>query len=256
MKNVKRKGARSIKEVDPEILKKINLGLEETITLSEILAADIQQIISNSFPKISKYDLAGLKAKDLKITGKMKLAGQILHKNGALKDFERIASHKSDIIRGAAAYALAIENLPLKELLKKIRPIADDANSGVREWAWLALRPKVSENIKEAIKILETWCYDKKTNIRRYGVEITRPRGVWCNHINLLKEKPEFGLPLLTPLKNETEKYVQDSVANWLNDAGKTRADFVKKICAEWKKGSPTKQTNRIVERALRNLTN
>lgn len=256
MKNVKRKGARSIKEVDPDILKKINLGKEETLTLAEILAADIFQILRNCFPRISKNDLDLLQAKNLKITGKMKLAGQILHKNAYLKEFDKITSHKSDIIRGAAAYMLAEENLSVKEMLQKIKPLADDSNPGVREWAWIALRPKISKDINKSIKTLENWVFEKSPNIRRYASEITRPRGVWCNHIQILKENPELGLPILSPLKNDAEKYVQDSVANWLNDAGKTRGDFVKKTCAEWKKGSSTKQTNRIVERALRNLTN
>jgi 3-methyladenine DNA glycosylase AlkC len=43
-------------------------------------------------------------------------------------------------------------------------------------------------------------------------------------------------------------------VGNWLNDASKTDADFVQKICTLWAKESPTKETAYIVKKALRTL--
>lgn len=79
---------------------------------------------------------------------------------------------------------------------------------------------------------------------------------MWCGHIQLLKDRPETALPLLEALKADPEKYVQDSVANWLNDAAKTRPDFVKTVTSRWlvdMAGKPGEAaTQRICKRGLR----
>jgi 3-methyladenine DNA glycosylase AlkC len=59
---------------------------------------------------------------------------------------------------------------------------------------------------------------------------------------------------ILEPLKSDEAKYVQDSVGNWLNDASKTRPDFVLDVCARWEKESPTKATKYITQKAKRTL--
>jgi 3-methyladenine DNA glycosylase AlkC len=63
-----------------------------------------------------------------------------------------------------------------------------------------------------------------------------------------------MALIILSPLKNDPAKYVQDSFGNWLNDASKTSADFVQKICTQWAKESPTKETSYIIKKAMRTL--
>ena len=78
--------------------------------------------------------------------------------------------------------------------------------------------------------------------------------GMTEDDIDVLKENPALALPILAPLKSDTSKYVQDSVGNWLNDASKTKPDFVYQICEKWSKDSPTKETNYIINKALRTL--
>ena len=118
----------------------------------------------------------------------------------------------------------------------------------------MALRPEIEKNLKKSILILNNWTKNTDENIRRFTTESIRPRGVWCKHIESLKEKPEQALAILEELKSDQSKYVQDSVGNWLNDASKTKPDFVIKLCNKWKTESPTIETERIIKRALRTI--
>ena len=132
--------------------------------------------------------------------------------------------------------------------------IRDSSNSGLREWAWIVIRDDLVMELEQAIELLVSWTADPSKNIRRFASELTRPRGVWCKHISVLRNKPWLGLPILAPLSSDHAKYVQLSVGNWLNDAGKDHPKWVTDLCAEWIKNSPTKETGKICKRAMRSL--
>lgn len=168
----------------------------------------------------------------------------------------RLAAHPSDTARSWAAFATAglHEGGPIAAALAAARPFAADGHFGVREWAWLAVRPAIAADIAAALAVLTAWTGDPDANVRRFAVESTRPRGVWCAHIPRLKERPEVAEGLLEPLRADPSVYVQDSVSNWLNDASKTRADWVRSLCARWTAQSPSAATARITRRALRTL--
>jgi len=59
---------------------------------------------------------------------------------------------------------------------------------------------------------------------------------------------------LLLPVRSDPSRYVQNATANWLNDASKSRPEWVRDVCERWARESPTKETGYIVRRALRTL--
>jgi hypothetical protein len=249
-----RKGARRISDIPAATLRAISRGEIETITLVEMLAADFRTLMKAVDPALEK------KLRDeldpaVPFIARMQAAGKALASELKGRDSE-LASHRSDIVRGWAAYMLAQRaGNNLKLAIKTIRPLADDPHSGVREWAWLAVRPLIVSEPEAAIKVLSPWSELDSANLRRFASEATRPRGVWCAHIPLLKDSPHLAESLLTPLRADPSKYVQDSCANWLNDASKTRPEWVRALCRGWEREIPdSAATARICKRALRTI--
>jgi 3-methyladenine DNA glycosylase AlkC len=67
----------------------------------------------------------------------------------------------------------------------------------------------------------------------------------------LFNEWPKLALPILQALKLDTEKYVEDSVANWLNDAAKDQPVWVKHLLSQWESEGVA---DRLIKRAGRSL--
>ena len=239
-----------MKKVSSAIVKELHSGQREASNLMELLAVDVASLLSNVLPT---FNVPALPA-SLGITKKYPLIASELQKQFGFKLFESLKVHTSDTVRALACYLLAEQPFSFEEKLTLVRPLADDHNSGVREWAWMAMRADCAGAIAHTITLLVPWTVDPSSNIRRFASELTRPRGVWCKHISALRAQPWLGLPLLLPLHSDPAKYVQLSVGNWLNDAGKDHSKWVKELCAEWMAASPTQETEKICKRATRNL--
>ena len=265
MSETKRKGSRTIKDIPPNILSQLNNGQIETANLVEWLAIDQQLLLENLLKQLQRtaYMSPVLTAvgelKKTTITTVSDAIGAGLFtqatRHNDLELLKIMANHPSDTVRCWATHSVGKnDKLTLFEMLQQIQPFAADTHFGVREIAWMAVRPKMAKNLTETIEILARWTTNTDENVRRFASESTRPRGVWCAHIEILKQNPALALPILEPLKADKSKYVQDSVGNWLNDASKTQPDFVYQICAKWEKESTCKETTYIINKALRTL--
>ena len=262
-----RKGSRKVNDIPKEVLKLLNEGKIETVNLTEWLAIDHAVLTKTTLPKIgiSKQvvDLIRNKINEQKkptAMNSVKLIGGLLFENLPKKTerekiFKSLSNHQSDSVRCYAPYLIALnEDFSIKEKLEKLKDLVADQHFGIREVVWMAIRPEIDKNLDQSIKILSKWAKNEDDNIRRFTTEATRPRGVWCKHIEKLKEKPDLALSILEELKSDKSKYVQDSLGNWLNDASKSQPDFVIDLCKRWQKESPTKETERIIKRAKRTI--
>lgn len=251
-------------DIPPQVLDAINSGQAATVNLVEYLAADPALLapavagqigIDRTHPALTA---AIARLPTLKpMQRHWAIAAALLDAIGSDQEAEaQLSGHVSDLARQwAAMFAGLRPDLPLPERLRRIRPFAADPHFGVREIAWMAMRNAVAAEVPLALELLHPWTAEPDANLRRFASELTRPRGVWCNHIELLKTDPEPGRPLLDALRADPSRYVQDSVGNWLNDAAKSRPDWVRRLCREWLEHADNKASRYICQRGLRSIT-
>ncbi|MBC9930550.1 DNA alkylation repair protein [Chitinophaga qingshengii] len=265
MNKTPRKGAKSIKDITPAILQQLNSGAIATVNLTEWLAVDQRTLLTHLLQQLDRpqYLSPVLAAVDTlkkatvntinEAIGTTLLTLATAHQDRAI--LQQLAQHPADMVRCWSTYTIGRNPaLSLEEKLYAIQPFAADEHFGVREICWMAVRPDIATHIVESIHILSTWTTHASPNVRRFASEATRPRGVWCEHIEALKKNPEIGLTILEPLKTDEARYVQDSVGNWLNDASKTRPDFVQTVCDRWQRESNSKATTYIIKKAMRTI--
>lgn len=259
-----RKGAPRISEIPADVLRELNAGRIETVNLVEWLAVDSRALVRAVLPglglrsavKPALRQIDGLE-KPTQIKAIAAIARGLLEVTDWSDSgpFEKLASHGSDLVRSWAANMIGLrDDLTLRQKLEAVRRFAADPHFGVREEAWYVVRADIAGDVGGAISLLKRWVRDRDENIRRFATESTRPRGVWTNHIEILKTNPEMALPLLDPLHRDSSKYVRDSVANWLNDASKSRPGWVQDVCDDWLRRSGSNETKYIVKRALRTI--
>ncbi|WP_241485981.1 DNA alkylation repair protein [Chryseobacterium angstadtii] len=261
----KRKGARSTKDIPANILDQLNRGEIESVNLTEWLAVDQKLLLENFLLQNSRKEyldpilgaVSNLKKQTVNTVNQAIGTGildEILKHNDE-GFFSVVSGHTSDLVRCWGTYMIGRnEALTIQQKLEQIQPFASDFHFGVREICWMAVRPDIAGNLEESLSILSKWTAHENEYIRRFSSESTRPRGVWCEHIDVLKQNPGLGLEILEPLRSDSSRYVQDSVGNWLNDASKSQPEFVIEICDEWLRENPTKETQYIVRKALRTI--
>ncbi|MEC4114643.1 DNA alkylation repair protein [Myroides pelagicus] len=264
MKN--RKGARTKKDIPIEVLALLNKGELSSVNLTEWLAIDQKLLVSNVLLALDRKDYISIvlgnidKLKKPTVNSVNQCIGYTLFdiskERGDIELFGLLKTHTSDLVRCWAAYFVGFnDSLRIDEKLEAIKYFAGDDHFGVREIAWMSVRESITNHLEESIKLLLEWTHSENANIRRFATESTRPRGVWCKHIEVLKEQPELAVCLLEELKDDSSKYVRDSVSNWLNDAAKTKPTFVIDLCNLWLCNDPlNKNLMGTIKKAKRNL--
>jgi len=264
-----RKGYVSRAAIPPDVMARLNAGQEEPQTLAEWLAVDWRQLLSSVLCELGRSDAVPaievhLQKKSanaaLGVMARQKALGEAFfdlvatHAEGR-QIYEALASHRSGIVREWAALCwTANPALSMVERLDGARRFAADPSMNVREIAWSSYRPYIAPALGETLEILTGWVRDADPNIRRCAIESTRPRGVWCAHLDALKAEPQRALPLLEAVRADPARYVQLSVANWLNDAGKHQPVWMEAVTARWLDESPSAETRWIVHHARRTL--
>ena len=235
----------------------VQSGQAESGTLAEILAINHTVLLGYVLPEAPQALRAAVEeAQTLGILARMQAIGAALRTHLGVAACAALTRHRSDTVRGWGWFALTAEQNEAtpKELIELVLPAADDPHFGVREWAWMTMRDRLAADLETSIPALAALTDDPSERIRRFASETLRPRGVWAKHIATLKADPSIGEPILEPLRTDSSRYVQDSVANWINDAAKTQPDWATELGARWTAESQDAATVRIVRRGLRSL--
>jgi hypothetical protein len=151
-----RTGARTTAGVPAEVRRLLAAGLIETVNLSEWLIVDQAALAAAVFPSLGLATLVAPALATLAAlptpTAPKRLAslGALLaHELPSDRAFDAattgLLAHRSDTARCWALLALgARPGLLLTTRLARLRPGAADPNMGVREIAWMALRPHLA----------------------------------------------------------------------------------------------------------------
>ncbi len=231
----------------------LNRGAIESISLQEVGQVDFKQLILNAIPELEE-DLARFTLPE-SIPLKMQKTGRWVLLQMGLQSFFRLAEHPSDIVRGWTGYMVAdIPDWTIADRLQLLRRLAVDDHPLVREWCWHALRPLVIAHPEEAVLALKPWVADDNECLRRFAVEVTRPRGAWGPHLKAFKTDPELAVSLLDPVKDDASVYVQMSVSKWLLDVVPSRPDWALQLARRWQYESGCYATRSILKTGLRDL--
>lgn len=241
--------------ISAQRLRALNSGNAAATHLAECLAVDFGALLQVVAPALEPEVLQRMRGASGKgITQRMALAARLLREAGQ-GDPAQWRDHTSDTVRGWACYLIGSDaDATLGTKLQAMRALADDPHFGVREWAWLALRTDIVAAPGQALEYLQPWTQEASPNLRRFACEALRPRGVWATHITLFKQQPEHARALLEALANDPERYVQDSVGNWLNDAGKTQPQWLRELYTRWQHQHHSDANAYIRKRATRSL--
>ena len=244
-----RRGARQPDLVPVDVLARL-VGGAPSVNHIEEMALDMGKLLTTQFPALSG-EASRLGA--ARFLDRMRAGAAVLFEHFGAAAPEVAHTSSSDTVRGWGAFATVLVTQEVGPRVELLLPFAADAHFAVREWAWLALRDLAVAHPLVVLRHLEPVAGLDDPLLRRFAVESLRPRGVWSRHIALFKEEPGHATALLDGVAPTISRYVQDSVANWVNDVSRDHPEWATSTVERWRQDhGPV--VERLARRALRSL--
>ncbi|MFO0551887.1 MAG: DNA alkylation repair protein [Polyangiaceae bacterium] len=117
-----------------------------------------------------------------------------------------------------------------------------------------SIRAFIERDPERTFAKLADWTTDESAHVRRLVSEGTRLRLPWAGRVAWLDANPTRVLALLERLKDDPTTLVRRSVANNLNDLGKSQPELTVETCRRWLAASPSVEMTALVRHALRSL--
>lgn len=203
-----RKGATRAADIPADVLAALSRGELQSATLAEGLALDQALLVRTAFPHLSPQALKDMDAAcQLGILKRMAGIGATLLKALGSNGIAQCQAHASDTVRSWACFMIGAQpGLDLPGRLTAIRPLADDAHFGVREWAWMAVRPHLAQELDAAIAHLVPWTQEPSERLRRFASEALRPRGVFV-YVQAKRWNNSVGRPIVQAFAGSLEGF-------------------------------------------------
>lgn len=144
-----------------------------------------------------------------------------------------------------------IEKYGLDDFDISMRAIEEITKRNTGEYA---IRPYIVAHPEKTISVMHEWSKNENFHIRRLSCEGLRPRLPWAKKLDMFIESPNRIIPILENLKNDKVKYVQNSVANCINDILKDNLEIGLELIESWSKGQIGKERQWIIKHATRKL--
>ncbi len=121
------------------------------------------------------------------------------------------------------------------------------------------IRPFVEKHQEKTMEQMARWSLNTNFHVRRLACEGSRPRLPWAAKLQCFIDDPAPLLSTLNQLKDDESKYVQNSVANCINDIFKDNFDVAKDLIDSWifsdlKNVEVPPQRKWIIRHAIRNF--
>lgn len=116
-----------------------------------------------------------------------------------------------------------------------------------------AVRPFLTRYPELTMSRVHQWAESDSHNVRRLASEGIRPRLPWAKVHTPFVQDPSPIIPVLDRLYDDASLFVRKSVANNLNDIGRTHPELVLATASRWADSGTTHATW-VVERGLRGL--
>lgn len=116
-----------------------------------------------------------------------------------------------------------------------------------------AIRPLLKERPKEVMDTLIAWSKEDNVHLRRLASEGIRISLPWSQKLFVALMEFEKTSEILTNLKDDSQRFVQKSVGNNLNDLYKESPQKATWLIAKWRQTPTSKACEWIIKHGMRN---